>query len=380
MLPFFAWRFGGSVELTRATCRELARRGHDVRVLTTDLGDSGAPTGEWVDGDGYRVLRVRSGSLHGLPPYLPPRELLRALDRELLCADVVTSPVGLTLLAAAVSKRCARARVPYVHAVQGALEPARLRHKGWRKTLFLLACERPLLRRATALHALTAKEALDLQRHGAPPERIFVVPNGVDPDAWCDGDRERVRRTWGIGRHAEVVLFVGRLAPEKGLELALAAAAPLLRQQRHLWFVAAGPDGGSARALRRLAALHGVADRVLLPGPIAPSARADVFAAGDVFACTSWGEGVPIAVLEAASAGLPLWLTRGCNLPEVAEFGAGTIDPPDADELRVSLTSLVDHANHRRQCAANARRMVRARFSLESVADRLEAVYAEIAR
>ncbi len=380
VMPFFAWRFGGSVELTRALCSELSRRGHDVRVLTTDLGQRGAEVGKWGECDGFRVFRARARWLHSRPPYLPPRALLAALAPELATADVVTSQVGLTWLGAAVAARCARAGVPFVYGMQGALAPVRLRQKRWRKALFLRAWERPLLRRVAALHALTANEATELRRQGAPASRIFVVPNGVDPQAWGRGEGARARAAWGIPPEAIVVLFLGRLAPEKGLELALGAALPLLREQVSLWFVAAGPDGGSARSMRRLASTAGVAGRVLLPGAVPPATRGDVLAAADVFAYPSLGEGLPLAVLEAAAAGLPLWITDRCNVPEVAEYAAGTVDPPDPAALHAALLRLVSDVDTRRRCAENARRMVRERFALATVVDRLETIYADLRR
>lgn len=378
VLPFFAWRFGGSVEVARLLCAELARRGHDVRVLTTDLGEPSTTPQGWSTCDGFRVLRVRAGWLHSRPPYLAPRALLTALDAELVDADVVTSQVGLTWLGARAAARCAAAGVPFVYAAQGALDAARLRHKAWRKALFLRFCERPLLRRASALHALCAREVADLRQQGAPANRIFVVPNAVDPDAWLRGDGASVRTQWGVPRDAIVVLFLGRLAPEKGVQLGLRAAIALLRQQPELWFVAAGPEGGSGREVRALAARAGVAERVLLPGPVPPNRRADVLAAADVFAYPSCGEGLPLAVLEAAAVGTALWITDRCNLPEVGEFGAGTVDPPEVDALRESLRTLVADEDARRRCAANAQRMLRARFALTGVVDRLEAVYANL--
>lgn len=379
VMPFFAWRLGGSVEIARLVSRELARRGHDVRVLTTDVGEPSAACG-WSLHDGCRVFRARARGWHSVPPYLPPAALMRAVRAALPTADLVTSHVGLTLLGMAVGALCAQRGVPFVYAAHGALDAARLRQKRRRKALFVRLCERPLLRRAAALHALSVEEAADLRRLGTPAQRIFVVPNGIDPGPWHGGDGVRVRQRWGIPRTAMVVLFLGRLAREKGLELGLGAALPWLRANPSSRFVAAGPDGGAGADLLRIAARGGVRDRVLLPGAVAPGQRADVLAAADLFAYPSLGEGLPLAVLEAAAAGLPLWITDRCNLPEVAEFAAGTVAPPRVPALRAALARLTDSDRERRTCAGNARRMVRERFALSTVVDRLEQAYAGLLR
>jgi glycosyltransferase involved in cell wall biosynthesis len=382
VMPFFSWPFGGSVAQARLVCRELSRRGHEVRVLTTDLGaEPDAPREAWtVDpGDGYGVFRARAGALHAVPPYLPPRRLRAALAAEVARADIVCANVGLTLTSLAVARACARAGVPWVYNAEGSLSPARLRQKRWRKALFLRVCERSVLRGATAVQALTEGDASDLRALGTLPERIVVIGNGIDPERWTGGDRAAVRARWKVDEATTVILFLGRLAPEKGLDVMLDAAAPLLLGRADRRLVLAGPDGGVAAALERRARELGVAGSVHLPGPIPPELCRDALAAADVFAHTSRSEGVPIGVLEAAAAGLPLWVTDRCNVPEVAHYDAGTVDPLDAPRLRASLLAMLLDVDRRRRCADNARRMVRERFALPAVVDRLESLYRELA-
>jgi glycosyltransferase involved in cell wall biosynthesis len=375
VLPFFAWRYGGSVEQAKLVCRELARRGHQVTILTTDLGETEAAVSGWSEWQGCRLFRAAARPVHRLAPYLPPSGLRRAIVSAVPAADVVCSNVGLTLLGSHLAATARRHHVPYVYNAEGALCPVRLRLRRLAKALFVPLFERAVLRGAAALHAVSRKEADDLEQQGADPAHVHVIPNGVDVAACRGGDRQAMRAAWCVPADATVVLFLGRLHAVKGLDLMLAAAVELLRTRIELRLVIAGPDDGAARALRREAARLGVAERVLLPGPVSPARRADALAAADVFALTSRSEGQPNAVLEAAAAGLPLWLTTGAALPEVVEFDAGVVDPPDVAVLARSLRSLLDDANRRRRCGENAHRMVGERFAIESLIGRLEALY-----
>ncbi|GAB4136296.1 MAG: hypothetical protein Fur0037_00690 [Planctomycetota bacterium] len=375
VMPFFAWRYGGSVEQARLTSLELRRRGHSVAILTTDLGcEDGRDAAE----EGLEVRRFPARGLGARPPYPPPAGLLAELDRELDRASVVTTQVGLTLLNRDAERRARGRGVPFVYCAQGALSPERLRQKGVAKMLFLALVEQPLLRRASAIQALSEREAQDLMRQGAPAERIAIVPNGIDAAEWGRGDARAARARLSLGER-RVILFLGRLAPEKGLDIALEAAAPLLRSTADLCFVFAGPDGGMERTLRAMARAMDVSDRVLFSGPVPPDGRADLLAAASVFAHPSRAEGQPLSVLEAAAAGCPLWITEGCNLPDVARCGAGTVDPLDADALRRSLERLLDESG-RERFAASARSMVEERFSVRATVDRLVDLYRSLRR
>lgn len=375
VMPFFAWRLGGSVEQMRQSAAALARRGHRVTVLTTDLGvdAQGEP-----QVPGVEVHRVAARGLAARPPYRAPRALLALLDRHLAGADVVTTHVGLTLLNVAAERRATAAGVPFVYCAANSLSPALLAQKRWRKWLFVRLCERPLLRRVAALQALSDTEVEDLVRQGAPRQRIVVVPNGIDVDALGRGDAAAARARLGLPQQ-RLIVFLGRLAPEKGLELMLAAAAPLLREDAELRLVLAGPDGGMAKAVRAQARRLGIDAGVCLCGPVPPDQRGDLFAATAVFAHTSRAEGQPLSVIEAAAAGCPLWLTSGCNLPEVATAGAGTVDAADAALLTASLRRLLSSRDGEPWRSA-ARRLARERFSVAETAARLEALYRSVAR
>ena len=92
VMPFFepATRFGGSVTHARETSGALARRGHAVRIVTSDLGiEDGIPRDTWVRRNGYEVYYAAARGCSKHPPYYPPAGALRALSAILDDADVL---------------------------------------------------------------------------------------------------------------------------------------------------------------------------------------------------------------------------------------------------------------------------------------------------
>jgi glycosyltransferase involved in cell wall biosynthesis len=371
LMPFYGERFGGSARIADLICRELARRGHEVTVITSDLG------GPVLAGSGYHVIACPTRRWHRVAPYLPPPGMAPALRAALRGADLLCVNVGLSLVAG-LGRRIARAvQVPYVYNAEGALDPVRLRHRRLGKRAFLAFSERAVLRDAAALQAVTADEADWLVAQGADPHRVHVIPNAVSGEV--RGDGAAFRKAHGIGRHEVVILYLGRLHTLKGIDLALRAAAPLLRARGDVRFVVAGPDDGEGPRLRALVQSLAIGHRTLFCGPVPAAAVSSALAAADVFALTSHSEGLSLAALEAAVSGLPLWLSDRCGLPEVTAFGAGTVDPPDEVQLRRSLAGLLADPGRRAACGRNAAAMVRQRFELSQVVSRLEALYADVA-
>lgn len=382
VLPFWAEAFGGPVAQARLVHRELLARGHDVRLVTADAGmPASVPRDTWHELDGVPTFVARAGVLAQSPPYVPPRSAKAALRSALGDCDVAALHVGLSAWGPMLARSAGRAGVPFVYNAEGALDPVRLAVKRWQKRAFVALYERRVLRQAAAVHVVTDAEREDVHRLGAPSDRIHVIPNGVvlppPPDAAA---RTRGRARLGVPQHARLLLFLGRLHPLKGIDLALAAAAPVLRERADLHFVIVGPDDGAGAAVRAGIATLGCGERVRVLPAMHGDAKAEALAAADVFVLTSRSEGLPNAVLEAAAAGVPAWISTACRLPEVAEYGAGAVAEPEPAALRAALAAVLAAVDAGDAMRKNARTMVAERFTLAAVVDRLEALYAGLVR
>jgi glycosyltransferase involved in cell wall biosynthesis len=213
-------------------------------------------------------------------------------------------------------------RTPYVVSPHGGLTRVARRYRAMRKAVFVAVAERPLLRDARVVRALTPAEAEDL---GAIAARITVVPNGVAMPSGALPDRHDARRRLGLPPDRPVALFVGRLdVVYKRLDAAVRAL------QQVPWSLAmVGPDfRGGRQQLTTLAERLGVSDRLLLCGPRRDLEEA--FAACDVFVLLSRSEGLPMALLEALAQGIPAVVSPAVErVVPVATSGAGWVREPE---------------------------------------------------
>jgi glycosyltransferase involved in cell wall biosynthesis len=215
---------------------------------------------------------------------------------------------------------------------------------------------------------VSADELESGRRVGVLGSRVAMIPNGVRP---APRGPER-----GSGT---VVGCVARLAHQKGIDVLLDAAPAVLKHVPDARFMVIG-DGPLEVVLRRRAAELGVADRVRFRTDLVGDARS-VLSAIDVFVLPSRWEGMPIALLEAAAAGLPCIASRVGGVEEVLEDGVSgiVVTPERAAELATAVVQLLRDSFLRRRMGRAARERVSVRFGVDRMVRDTELVYLETA-
>ena len=175
------------------------------------------------------------------------------------------------------------------------------------------AAERELAAACDRILVTSGRERDNLIRHyGAEADRIAVVPCGVDLDRFRPVDRTVARRQIGVDAEKPLVLYVGRLAPEKGLERLIQAVARL-DHVSGLQLIVAGGDGEHDAARRRMAEWCrscGIAGRVTFKGRVEQCELPLFYSAADLLALPSAYESFGMVALEALACGTPVAATR----------------------------------------------------------------------
>ncbi len=243
---------------------------------------------------------------------------------------------------------------------------------------------------ADALVASSSAEATSLiDLVGAPADRTWIVPPGVDTDRFAPRSVEEhaaTRRTLGLDAERPIVVIAGRVQPFKGHELAVRAIGELraLRGWAPLLVVAGEATPGEeafVSTLRSLALELGVADDLAFVGALDRDELAGLLAAASVTIVPSFSETFGLVALESAAAGTPVIGFRSGGLSEsIAEGVSGVLlGTRDARYWATELAVMIEDTDRLAALAVTAREHAK-RFSWGRATDRLLEVYRDVLR
>ncbi len=175
------------------------------------------------------------------------------------------------------------------------------------------------------------------------------------------------------------ILYIGRLVPEKGQTVLLEAIAELTRRGHDVTATIAG-EGALKPELEKMAKRLGLADRIEFPGAVGQHQLRDLYEEAAIFCLPSFGEGVPIVLMEAMAMEVPPVSTRIAGIPELIDHERGglLISPGRADELTEALESLLTEPAFHRELAAGGREKVLEEFDTHRSAAQLLAIFEEM--
>lgn len=243
----------------------------------------------------------------------------------------------------------------------------------WWKRWLLAQVERMTTRLTTKIICVSEHDReLALQFTVAAPQNLVVIHNGIDPVPFLQASGARVQQELKL-KGGPVLTFVGRLAPPKDL-LTLLKAFERIRGGS-LILVGDGPLRLQVEQFVRRRSLN---DRVALLG-----ARTDIpeiLAASDVFVLPSRWEGLPLTIIEAMMAGLPVIATRVGGVSELVEDGVtGFLVPPrDPVALAKAIQKLFDDEELRLKMSQAGRKKALREFTLDRMLAETQRVYEEV--
>ncbi len=335
---------GGMETQTKQMATELHKRGHDVTVFTKRFGDhddSDVP---------YEVTRVRHWQVN---PFVSDLTflvvallaLLRRRNEFDVLQCMMIYPIG--FLGYVVNKLTG---LPYFAWIRGG-DYYLMNNVWWKRWMMRRVLSDTLvLAQSKEIRADVTADFQDIDCD------IEVLGNAVSiPEGTADGDG---------------VLYVGRLAPKKGLEYLIKAMADV---EERLTIVG---DGSERTRLERLAAETSA--EVTFEGKIAPDKVHDYYESAAVFVLPSIeGEGMPNVVLEAMSWGLPVVATDSGGLPSIIEHGQNGFIVPmrNEEELSRQIHILLEESETYTDMSLHAKKYVKENHSWSNTIIQLENQY-----
>lgn len=370
---------GGPPQSCLGMASIVARRGHDITIVTTDRNLPPA-----LRGDGPSV--IDGVVIEAYPESFPRRwgtswAMRRRLEELIPQFDVVHLHSLYLFHDMVAGDFCRRFAVPYIVRPHGTLVSHVFHQHRFRKLLVEVLFQNRVLRGAVGLHYATAEE-WRLAKPYALNDHGCVVPNGVNLDTFQDlPPRSLLRERYPEIGNRRVLLYLGRLGVNKGIDVAIEAFARLLPEHDDIHLVLAGPDGGMRAAAERLVAQKGLKDRVTLTGMVTGETKLMVLAGSDILVFPSLGESFGIAVVEAAACRLPLVISDRVGIwREFAAANACVVAPPAPEAFAEKLHGVLNDRSSALSIGTRARELACNKFAWEPVGEQLERMYQQVIR
>lgn len=293
-----------------------------------------------------------------------------------LNVDLVHSQVVWTYPAAATLSWARRTKKPYLVTTHGMLNNRALNTYRWKKRPIGWLYANRQLRQAHCLHVLNENEAAAVRDYGMRGH-MCLIPNGIN----LPPEGQSLGPIWKgtIRADSKVLLFLGRLDPQKGLmNLLKAWHRWRKRSADQQWNLAlVGWDyQGHELELRRFVAESDLGSSVHFLGPRFDAEKDACLSHADAFVLPSIGEGLPIAVLEAWAYGLPVMMTPESNLPIGFDREAALRIELDVNDIARGIDRITSMNNdQRREMGAKGRQLVEEQFTWSHVAEQMRSVY-----
>jgi glycosyltransferase involved in cell wall biosynthesis len=377
------WEFpprivGGIARHCLGLARALAKEKHEVHVVTLDF--PGAPAFE--DIGGAKVHRVKTELGHPnfitwtyiFNHFIEKKVAMLSHDVEfdiIHIHDWLTAPAGI-----ASKHHLDKPLVSTVHST----EVGRVHDLRSPDSYMIDGLEWWMTYEANKVILCSESVRGELLDHfHLPPEKTMVIPNAIDVSEYDRNvDRKGVKRRYGIEPPEKLVLFVGRLVPQKGVEYLIKAVPLINPRDSGVRFIITG-DGWSKSHLENLAAAIGYSDQIRFLGFIPDSERVELTMSADVLVVPSVYEPFGIVALEGMAAGVPVVASNVGGLAEILEndLTGVLVYSGDPESMAQGVNRVLSDIAYSQWLTQNAKKKVQEAYSWEAIAKRTIEVYRE---
>ncbi len=253
-------------------------------------------------------------------------------------------------------------------------------HFEWGKIFGLIFGSRNLLEKADAVICVGYSEFVSAKSK-LSHDRVYYLPNGVNPDSFAIGDRVRGRSKLKLTNDDIVFGCISRIDPQKGQKFLIEAFIELASKNSEIHLLLAGPitSENYRNSLNKIISGSNVSDRIhWLPSVETESGEhADLLAALDVFVLASRHEPFGIVILEAWAAGKPVIVSSVGGLVKLVDdtIDGLKVEPESVEDLTTAMKTLIDNEELRIRLGNQGKIKVNESYSWEKINKMLEEIY-----
>ena len=388
VIPYFEWSYGGPVRVLYQLSRELAKRGHDVTIYTTDVGRRNPLTEKqkirFDSNSKVQYFKCQNNWIADRLKLHVSFQMFSAIKDNLTDFDVVHLHEARGIPNLLVWYYAKKFGIPYILQARGSLPktiPGQNVGLVCLKIMFDTILGNNILRDTSKVIALCRIEAEQYMDMRVPEEKIAFIPNGIDLSDYANlPHKGSFKEKFNIPKDTKIVLYLGRIHKIKGIDFLVKAYAHLIEKFNNVLLVVVGPDDGYLDKLRGLISSLNIVDDVLFTGPLYGKDKLEAYVDADIFVLPSRYETFPNVVLEAYACSKLVIASDVMSIPDIVLHGKTGLlfQAGDSQELTKMLLYALTHLEEAEKMGHRARKFVEEKYSIDKVVDSLKFLYETI--
>jgi len=366
--------WGGSPDIVRLICKHLDPNLYDIRLI---VGPSVHPTQKTKDfleefKDKVITVNALKRNINPINDFAALGQLRETFKREKF--DIVHTH---TAKAGALGRLAARKagvpiiiHTPHGHNFYG--------YFGFIFSKIIIAIERHLCRFTDKIICLTQLEKKDFIKFKvASQDKLALIPQGLELDEYKDAtfDKDKLKKNLGLPLNEDVVGYIGRLEPIKGLDYLIAAVKLI---NNNVKFLIVG-DGSLRERLGQKVKALGLSEKFIFTGW--RSDIAQLLFLMDLLVLPSLNEAVGISLIQAQAMGVPVVASNVGGIPEIIRdnFTGILVPPANPQALAKAIAGLLNDKQKRLGMSKEAKAWIKGKFRVEDMINRISGLYQELA-
>jgi glycosyltransferase involved in cell wall biosynthesis len=375
-------KFGGMTTVAYNLSKEMTKRGHDVTVYTTDVGDClnlRLKVNNVENKDGMKVCYFKNFNnylafKHRL--FLPITMFL-TLRKDLMKFDIIHVHDFRSLLSILVHHYSKKYDIPYVLQAHGSIPYSS--EKEFLKKIFDKLWGYNILNDASKVIALTKTEFGQYKNMGVPGDKIEIVPNGINLSEYHKLPKKGdFRKEYKIKNDEKIILYLGRLNKIKGVDLLINSFSDISKELNNVKLVIVGPDDGFLDYLKEMSKNLKLSNDIIFTGPLYKKDKIKAYVDANVYVLPSRYETFPNTIIESCACGTPVIVTDRCGISDMINNKVGIVVKFEKNSLVKGLISMLRDNFLRDKFALECVDLVQKQFNTDFIINKLESIYKSI--
>jgi glycosyltransferase involved in cell wall biosynthesis len=371
VIAYFTPQKGGDVNVCFNISKQLALRGHEVTIITTDH-EFDKEYAASIEKEGVNVIPFHC--IADICAFLVTPSIRRWLKFNINKFDLIHMHNFRSYQNNVVHQYAMKYRVPYILQAHGSVLPhfAKIQLK----KLYDLVWGYKILGNAAMVIALTSTEVNQYTEMGVDEKKIELIPNGIDLSQYKNLPRcGDFRKQFNINSNEKIILFLGRIHKIKGLDLLVVAFADLLRNITDCKLVIVGPDDGYLPALKKQTVDLEIENKVLFTGPLYGTNKLKAYIDADVFVLPAVYDCFSVTLLESMACGTPIVTTDNGDKLDWIHNRTGIVVDYEKTQIKNALYKILKDGSLRKSFGEEGKRLVRDIYNWDNIVQAINKMY-----